>query len=69
MTRTLKPLILNTGALQLTLILIYTGITAHDKLTRLMEVTPVSVVVPLLRANAKRYPLKPLLYTLFFFNA
>lgn len=33
MTRTLKPLILNTGALALTLILIYTGISAHDKLT------------------------------------
>ena len=41
MTRTLKPLILNTGALALTLILIYTGISAHDKLTWLMEVTPV----------------------------
>lgn len=33
MTRTLKPLILNTGALALTLILIYTGISANDKLT------------------------------------
>lgn len=48
MTRTLKPLILNTGALALTLILIYTGISAHDKLTWLMEVTPVIIVVPLL---------------------
>ena len=38
MTRTLKPLILNTSALTLTLILIYTGISAHDKLTWLMEV-------------------------------
>ena len=37
MTRTLKPLILNTGALALTLILIYTGISAHDKLTWLLE--------------------------------
>lgn len=44
MTRTLKPLILNTGALALTLILIYTGISAHDKLTWLMEVTPVIIV-------------------------
>ncbi|STK96232.1 putative inner membrane protein [Escherichia coli] len=52
MTRTLKPLILNTGALALTLILIYTGISAHDKLTWLMEVTPVIIVVPLLLATA-----------------
>ena len=69
MTRTLKPLILNTGALALTLILIYTGISAHDKLTWLMEVTPVIIVVPLLLATAKRYPLTPLLYTLIFFHA
>ena len=66
MTRTLKPLILNTGALALTLILIYTGISAHDKLTWLMEVTPVIIVVPLLLATARRYPLTPLLYTLIF---
>ena len=69
MTRTLKPLILNTGALALTLILIYTGISAHDKLTWLMEVTPVIIVVPLLLATAKRYPLTPLLYTLIFLHA
>ena len=60
MTRTLKPLILNTSALTLTLILIYTGISAHDKLTWLMEVTPVIIVVPLLLATARRYPLAAL---------
>ena len=69
MTRTLKPLILNTSALTLTLILIYTGISAHDKLTWLMEVTPVIIVVPLLLATARRYPLTPLLYTLIFLHA
>ncbi|MFS3857895.1 hypothetical protein ACK6WA_25530, partial [Escherichia coli] len=37
MTCTLKPLTLNTGALALALILLYTGISAHDKLTWLME--------------------------------
>ncbi len=68
MTRTLKPLILNTSALTLTLILIYTGISAHDKLTWLMEVTPVIIVVQLL-ATARRYPLTPLLYTLIFLHA
>ncbi|MFP1592772.1 DUF2238 domain-containing protein [Escherichia coli] len=69
MTRTLKPLILNTGALALTLILIYTGIWPDDKLTWLMEVTPVIIVVPLLLATARRYPLTPLLDTLIFFHA
>src|SRR5699024_162035 len=69
MTRTLKPLILNTSALTLTLILIYTGISAHDKLTWLMEVTPVIIVVQLLLATARRYPLTPLLYTLIFLRA
>ncbi|NYY77758.1 DUF2238 domain-containing protein [Escherichia coli] len=37
--------------------------------SRLMEVTPVIIVVPLLLATAKRYPLTPLLYTLIFFHA
>lgn len=57
------------AALALALMLVYTGISAGDKLTWLMEVTPVIVVVPLLLATAKRYPLTPLLYTLIFFHA
>ncbi|MEN1932807.1 DUF2238 domain-containing protein [Escherichia coli] len=35
----------------------------------LMEVTPVIIVVPLLLATARRYPLTPLLYTLIFLHA
>ncbi|POT57073.1 hypothetical protein C3432_17050 [Citrobacter amalonaticus] len=69
MIRTLSPLQLNVGALLLTLILIYTGIFAGEKITWLMEVTPVIIVVPLLLSTAKRYPLTPLLYTLIFFHA
>lgn len=34
-----------------------------------MEVTPVIIVVPLLLATVKRYPLTPLLYTLIFLHA
>lgn len=37
--------------------------------SRLMEVTPVIIVVPLLLASARRYPLTPLLYTLIFLHA
>ncbi|MFS9382634.1 DUF2238 domain-containing protein [Citrobacter sp. ANG330] len=69
MIRTLHPILLNIGALILTLILIYTGFSAGEKITWLMEVTPVIIVIPLLLATAKRYPLTPLLYTLIFFHA
>lgn len=37
--------------------------------SRLMEVTPVIIVVQLLLATARRYPLTPLLYTLIFLHA
>ncbi|CCJ89210.1 Inner membrane protein yjdF [Cronobacter turicensis 564] len=57
------------AALALALILIYTGISAGDKLTWLMEVTPVIIIVPLLMATYSRYPLTPLLYVLIFFHA
>ncbi|EOI1353121.1 DUF2238 domain-containing protein [Citrobacter amalonaticus] len=69
MIRTLNPGLLTVAALILTLILIYTGVSASEKITWLMEVTPVMIVVPLLLATAKRYPLTPLLYTLIFFHA
>lgn len=69
MIRTLHPGLLTVAALILMLILIYTGISAGEKITWLMEVTPVIIVVPLLLATAKRYPLTPLLYTLIFFHA
>ncbi|CAM4132298.1 MULTISPECIES: DUF2238 domain-containing protein [Lelliottia] len=57
------------GALLLLLFLIYTGLMTTDRITWLMEVTPVAIVVPLLLATQKRYPLTPLLYTLIFFHA
>ncbi|HHE5699487.1 TPA: DUF2238 domain-containing protein [Citrobacter amalonaticus] len=69
MIRTLNPRLLTVAALILTLILIYTGVSAGEKITWLMEVTPVIIVVPLLLATATRYPLTPLLYTLIFFHA
>lgn len=57
------------AALALALILIYTGISAGEKLTWLMEVTPVIIIVPLLLATRARYPLTTLLYVLIFFHA
>ncbi|WP_407575457.1 DUF2238 domain-containing protein [Raoultella terrigena] len=61
--------LLNTGVLLLLLILAWTGWGTHDRLTWLMEVTPVIIIVPLLLAMRSRYPLTPLLYTLIFFHA
>ncbi len=69
MIRTVNPLLLSAGAALLALFLIYTGVSAAEKVTWLMEVTPVIIVVPLLLFTAKRYPLTPLLYTLIFFHA
>lgn len=69
MIRTLNASQRYAGALLLALILIYTGISATEKITWLMEVTPVIIVVPLLLATATRYPLTPLLYVLIFCHA
>ena len=69
MIRTVPPQILAAGALLLSLFLLYTGVSAAEKVTWLMEVTPVIIVVPLLLLTAKRYPLTPLLYLLIFLHA
>ena len=69
MTRTVNPLVLKSAALLLLLILAFTGLSAGDKVTWLMEAAPVMIVVPLLWLTHHRYPLTPLLYTLIFFHA
>ncbi|WP_237930980.1 DUF2238 domain-containing protein [Buttiauxella sp. S19-1] len=60
---------LKSGAFILLLILIYTGFSTTDRLTWLMEVTPVIIIVPLLLATHSRFPLTPLLYFLIFLHA
>ncbi|CAH6661452.1 DUF2238 domain-containing protein [Pseudocitrobacter vendiensis] len=69
MTSTALSSTLKGGALILLLALIYTGVFTADRTTWLMEVTPVIIIVPLLLATHRRYPLTPLLYTLIFFHA
>lgn len=61
-----RPLYLSVGTLLLALLLILTALTTERRLTWLMEVLPVFIVVPVLWATAKRYPLTPLLYALIF---
>lgn len=64
-----RPLYLPVGVVLLAALLIVTGIATASKLTWLMEVLPVVIVVPILWATARRYPLTPLLYLLIFFHA
>jgi len=64
-----RPLYLPVGVLLLAALLIVTGVATASKLTWLMEVLPVLIVVQVLWATARRYPLTPLLYVLIFFHA
>lgn len=64
-----RPLYFPVGVLLLAALLIVTGVATASKLTWLMEVLPVLIVVPILWATARRYPLTPLLYVLIFFHA
>ena len=50
-------------------LLVASGWRPHDRATWLMEVLPVLIVLPLLAATRRRYPLTPLLYTLIFVHA
>jgi len=45
-------------------VLLWSGIAPYDRLTWWLEVFPILVVVPLLIATHRRYPLTPLLYSL-----
>lgn len=49
--------------------LIASGLAPHDRATWAMEVAPVVILLPLLWATRRNYPLTPLLYTLIFVHA
>jgi putative membrane protein len=51
------------------LVLLWSGIEPHDRLTWWLEVAPVVIGAPLLLATARRFPLTPLLYGLLFVHA
>lgn len=52
-----------------TAVLVWSGILPRDRGTWLMEVVPVLVVVPILAATHRRFPLSPLLYLLIALHA
>ncbi|WP_309565541.1 DUF2238 domain-containing protein [Methylobacillus flagellatus] len=60
---------LQLGSLLLLAALAASGIHPYDRLTWLMEVLPVLIVLPLLWASYRRYPLTMLLYGLIFLHA
>jgi putative membrane protein len=51
------------------LVLIWSGISPHDRATWILEVLPVLIVAPLLLATYRRFPLTPLLYRLIVLHA
>ncbi len=57
------------GLLALGAALVASGWQPYDRLTWLMEVAPVLIVVPLLLATRRAYPLTSLLYALIFVHA
>jgi len=48
------------------LLLAVSGLRPHDRATWVMETLPVMIVLPVLWASARRFPLTPLLYALIF---
>jgi len=48
------------------LVLLWSGIAPHDRVTWWLEVAPVLLAAPLLLATERRFPLTPLLYGLLF---
>ena len=46
------------------LVLVWSGVSPHDRFTWVMEVAPVLIGLPILLATGRRFPLTPLLYTL-----
>lgn len=60
---------LQLGSLLLLAALAASGIRPYDRLTWLMEVLPVLIVLPILWASYRNYPLTTLLYGLIFLHA
>lgn len=61
-----RPFYFTAGVALLALLLIITALTTERRLTWLMEVMPIFIIVPILWATARRYPLTPVLYSLIF---
>ena len=65
----IRSALLAAAAAVLILILLASGVRPYDRLTWLLEVLPVLVVLPVLAATRRSYPLTDLLYALIFLHA
>ena len=63
------PRFLAIGSIVLVALLALSGIRPYDRLTWLMEVLPVMIVLPVLWATRRRFPLTPLLYAAIFVHS
>lgn len=50
-------------------VLLWSGVSPHDRFTWVLEVAPVLIGLPILLATHRRFPLTPLLYTLLALHA
>jgi putative membrane protein len=66
---TLRPAAFAIGSIVLIALLALSGARPYDRTTWLLEVLPVIVVLPLLWATRRRYPLTTLLYACIFVHA
>ena len=65
----MRIFLLYLGTAILAFLLIISGIQPFDRTTWWLEVTPVLIVIPILYATHKAFPLSPLLYGLIFLHA
>lgn len=66
MTDTREPIVLIAATV---MCLVVSGVSAYDRTTWWMESAPILIVVPILLATYRAFPLTPLLYRLLFLHA
>ena len=64
-----RPTVLVLGSVALLALLAWSGARPYDRATWAMEVAPVAIVLPLLWATHRRFPLTALLYACIFVHA
>jgi putative membrane protein len=69
MSECVNSRLLLAGSIMTLAVLVWSGIRPFDRATWIMEVAPVVIVLPVLWATCKRFPLTTVLYILIFLHA
>ena len=69
MSECVNSRLLLAGSIMTLAVLVWSGIQPFDRATWIMEVAPVVIVLPVLWATCKRFPLTTVLYILIFLHA